>query len=366
MKANELIRVLVADDSPVVLHLLREIVDAEPDMIVVGTATSGRQTLEMLERLRPDLVTVDVAMPDGDGITATRRIMGMRPTPIVVITAAPVSPASNVTFDALAAGAVDVLSKPGRGMLGDALARAAFVKQLRLASKVGVVGIRRQPTARASERPPSVGEPAGDYDLLPATASLVAIGASTGGPPCIRSVLAELDPAVAPPIVVVQHMSKEFMPGFASWLRGSLPLPVHVVERRTTPERGCVYLAPGDRHLYMEGSGLLALSDAAPEQHQRPAVNVLFRTLATVCGPRAIGVLLTGMGEDGAEGLRAMRDAGAITLAQDAPSCVVYGMPKAAIDRDAAVLSANPATISRLLRGVRASASHRPQSGGLS
>jgi two-component system chemotaxis response regulator CheB len=362
---RKLIRVLVADDSQLARELLREVIDAEADMIVVGTASTGRETLEKVERLRPDLVTLDVVMPDGDGISAAKSIMARHPTPLAVVTAAPIDGATNLGFDALAAGAVEVLPKPGRSVLDEPAQREAFARRLRQVAEVGVVGIRGpraapvrgtpQPAASAAQAvsPPSF--------AMPARASLIALGASTGGPPCVRTLLAGLDPTSAPPIVLVQHMSREFIPGFAAWLSNLLLLKVSIAATGVSVRPGHVYVAPGDRHLTIDESGTLLLDTSPAIHHQRPAADVLFHTVAGSYGARAVGVLLTGMGEDGAEGLAAMREAGAATIAQDEASCVVYGMPKAAIDRGAACLTANPLGIAWLLRQVKAFPSVVPQ-----
>lgn len=355
--SRRLLRVLVADDSLVAQQLLRELIDSQPDMIVVGTAATGRETVEKVERLRPDLVTMDVVMPDGDGIAAAQRIMSQRPTPIAVVTAAPVGPSSSVTFDALATGAVEVLQKPARAILESASERETFTRRLRSVAAVGVIGIRGQRTQRNERRSsaPPQETPSAQQHGVPQSAGLIAIGASTGGPPCIRAILSALDPALAPPIVVVQHMAREFVPGFVAWLRDTLPFPVELASHRTPVEPGRVYVAPGDRHLLVDAAGVLLEDDRPPLHHQKPAVDVLFASVAEQHGPRALGVLLTGMGEDGARGLLAMRETGAFTIAQDEASSVVFGMPGAAAALDAAVVTANPTGIAWMLRRVKAS-----------
>ena len=357
-KQHNLIRVLVADDSHVAQELLREIIDAEPDMIVVGTATTGRDTVAQVAKLRPDLVTMDVVMPEGDGITATKRIMSQCATPIAVVTATPADRFSNVSFEALAAGAVEVFGKPHRRTLSDADERAAFVRNLRYVAQVGVVSIRGPVPRSARLTAPALDGRAesalAPRSSMPETAALIAIGASTGGPPCIRTVLSSLDPSTAPPVVLVQHMGREFIPGFAAWLSETLPLQVHVATDGMRISPGQVYVAPGDLHLTLDARGKLRTEGGAAHLHQRPSVDVLFHSVAEAFGGRAVGVLLTGMGEDGAAGLLAMRTRGAVTIAQDEESCVVYGMPKAAIKGEAASMIANPLGIAWLLRQVRA------------
>jgi len=352
-----MLRVLVADDSQVMQQLLRELIDAEHDMIVVGTAATGRELVAEVERLRPDLVTMDVVMPDGDGIAAAQRIMAQRPTPIAVITAAPIGTGSSLTFDALSSGAVEVLAKPGRKILDDARERASFARQLRHVAEVGVIDIRNPRAPKpdpASVRPSAPPCVVSQAHGVPVSAALIAVGASTGGPPCIRTVLSALDPASAPPVLVVQHMSREFVPGFAAWLRDTLPLPVEIAREGTAIDAGHVYVAQGDRHLTVDAAGVLHEGCGPALHHQRPAVDVLFQSIAEHHGARAVGVLLTGIGADGARGLRAMRDGGAFTVAQDEASCTVFGMPQVAGELDAAVVTANPVGIAWLLRQITA------------
>lgn len=357
-RRHNLIRVVVADDSQVTQELLREIIDAESDMIVVGTATTGRDTVAQVAKLRPDLVTMDVVMPDGDGISATKQIMSQCATPIAVVTATPADRFSNVSFEALAAGAVEVFAKPQRRTLSDAAERATFVRNLRNVAQVGVVSIRGP--VRRSERVTAPGldgraEPVPAVrKSLPETAALIAIGASTGGPPCIRTVLSSLDPSTAPPVLIVQHMGREFVPGFATWLSETVPVSVQIATDGLRISPGQVYVAPGDLHLTVDGRGKLHTYAGASHLHQRPSVDVLFHSVAKELGDRAVGVLLTGMGEDGAAGLLAMRTSGAVTIAQDEESCLVFGMPKAAIQRDAAWIIGNPLGIAWQLRHVRA------------
>ena len=356
--ASRLLRVLIADDSPVARQLLRELIDAQPDMMVVGVAATARETIDQVHRLRPDLVTLDPSMRAGDGIRAAQHIMAQRPTPIAVITAAPVDPGSRSSFDALSSGAVEVLPKPSRANLADVQQRTCFARQLRRVAEVGVIGTRAPRAACASSAP--VGASTGSSDEQPAArglphcASVIAIGASTGGPPCIRTALSSLDPDSAPSVLIVQHMYREFVPGFAAWLRDGLPLPVAIAREGMMMEPGHVYVAPGDRQLTVDAEGVLHAQRAPAQPYPRYAVDVLFNAAGAAFGARALGVLLTGMGRDGAAGLRALRDAGAFTIAQDEASCTVFGMPLAAAELDAAVVTANPNGIAWLLRQVKA------------
>jgi two-component system chemotaxis response regulator CheB len=345
MAGERLLRVLLAGDAQLTQPLLHELIDAEPDMVVVGATIGARETVEQVERARPDLVIIDVALADGCGVDAARSIMAQRPTPIALLTATPIGLGSRSAFDALGSGAVEVLAKPQRAMLGDPGERGRFVRQLRRVAAVGVIGFRgwRDPVPSCTAAR-SLG--------VPADAALIAIGASTGGPPCIRTILAALDADSAPPVLVVQHMSDELLPSFAAWLHDALPLPVLIARDGVPVRPGHVYVAPGDRELTIDAACVLRARRKATLHVQRPAVDVLFQSIAQNHGARAIGVLLTGIGADGAVGLRAMRDRGAFTVAQDEASCTVFGMPQAAGQLDAAVVTANPVGIAWLLSPV--------------
>lgn len=354
-KDKKLIRIVVADDSAVTRELLRRVFDAQPDMIVVGMAGTGEDAVRLVQRLRPDLVTMDVVMPGMDGVHATRRIMATQPTPIAIVTAKPVDTAHETTFRAMAAGAVDVIAKPGVDVFEvDGQTREQFVRQVRNVANVGVVGIRGRATYEASSdddrpttRPPTLGSSQWT------SAQLIAIGASTGGPPCIREIVGMLDPRLSPPVVITQHMSAQFILGFTEWLASNVSIPVQLARSGSLLERGHVFIAPGDRHLEVTDNGTIRIVSTSPVHYQRPSVDVMFRSVALAYAGRAVGVLLTGMGADGADGLLAMREGGSMTIAQDEASCLVYGMPAAACHLNAAQLSINPHHIGRLLRRIR-------------
>ncbi len=358
--SGRLVRVLIADDSAVVREFLRELIDAVPDMLVVGMAVNGQETVSLTRSLKPDLITMDVNMPRLDGVEAARQIMAEVPTPIAIVTGAPVGPGEATTFRAMEAGAVEVIAKPNRAdLLSSEARRASFIQQLRNVARVGVVGIRRGTTTRTVTNlgsgpptaPSSIPVPAGP-GLFPDCAQLIAIGASTGGPPCIRTILDTLDPSRCPPVIITQHMSAQFLCGFAEWLNSSCSLNVHMGQSGQRLLPGSVYIAPGDRHLVVTDRGRIAVLDGPPVQYQKPSVDVLFQSVADRYGDGAIGVLLTGMGQDGALGLRKMFDRGAWTITQSKDSSLVYGMPGVAVQLGASRVSANPLHIGRLLRRV--------------
>ena len=344
------LRIVIADDSVVMRCLFVDLINAQPDMEVVAIAADGLRAVTAVTQSAPDLIMMDVAMPGLDGLEATRAIMHARPTPILITTRSEIGPTSIITFRALAAGALDVLRKPEAKLLRDSKAcRCAFIERLR---ELGNIRKRsdswRTVIAMTPTRPPPSVRRAMPNSVNE-SAELIAIGASTGGPQVLRTVLGSLSPRTAPPVLVVQHMSPEVIDSFAAWLAELLPLPVCVARDGQLARPGCVYIAPAHRHLRVNATRVLELDDGPLHQDQRPAVDVMFQAVATHIGRDAIGVLLTGMGADGAQGLLQMRDAGARALAQDEGSCVVYGMPKAGVlplDTAPAVLAERLARVS--------------------
>ncbi len=331
-----MIKVLVVEDSRVIRDYLVHVLEADPDISVIGTADSGEAALELLGRNRPDVILMDIHLPGIDGFETTRLIMSSNPVPIVVCTASARLFEMHTAMRALEAGALAVLKKP-RGLADpDAEAdSAAIISALKLMSEVKV--IRRWNRAGAATIPPA---PAAARPAMPDAAShdaaIVAIGASTGGPPVILQILSGLPHAFHAPILVVQHITAGFTQGFAEWLDEASGLPVHVARAGETPIPGHVYVAPDDLHLRVGQGGELQTTRDEPHGGLRPSVSVLFRSVAERFGRRAVGVILTGMGRDGANGLKAMADRGALTVAQDEESCVVFGMPAAAIELGAA------------------------------
>ena len=320
------IRVLVVDDSPTSRLLLVEILRADDEIEVVGQAADGLQAVEMVKRLRPDIVTMDVHMPRLDGFGATKRIMVEAPTPILITTS--VDPrALSVSLEAIRMGALAVQAKPGDPLASgfDEEARE-LVRQVKAMSRVKVVRHyelepARVPAANASfatalhEVPPEV----------------VAIAASTGGPAALHRILTTLPEEFPVPILVVQHISRGFGPGFASWLDKASPLVVKVAAEGETLRPGTVYVAVDDHHLCVSPSRRIRLSTAAAVGGFRPSATVLFESVAAAFGSRVVAVILTGMGQDGVEGLRAIRRAGGRTIAESEATAVIYGMPGAAV-----------------------------------
>ena len=318
-------RVLIVDDSAIVRKMLRDALVSDPEIEIVGGASDPFVAREMILLHRPDLLTLDIEMPRMDGLTFLRRLMEYHPIPVIIVSSVTQS-GSRASIDALAAGAVDVIAKPGGPhSVGQVAER---LRQRIHAIRPGVVA-RRSALVDA----PQTQEP-----LAKAT-GLILIGASTGGTQAIEAVLTRL-PADTPPILIVQHMPAQFTRAFAARLDGVCPMHVIEAEGGETLKRGFAYVAPGDLHMMVEASGLelRTVVRTGPAVHyQRPAVDVLFHSAAKLRGLRIVSLLLTGMGSDGADGMVALRHAGAVTIAEDEQSCVVFGMPKEAIARGGAM-----------------------------
>jgi two-component system, chemotaxis family, protein-glutamate methylesterase/glutaminase len=332
------IKVLVADDSPVMRALLVELLNAAADFEVIGAVGDGQAAIDFLERAgsRPDVLLVDIHMPNLDGFEVTRRIMETRPLPIIICTATADPRELAITFRSIEAGAVACVEKPVALGADFEDRRRNLLQTLRLMAEVKVVrrwGRQRPPhTAAPPEREPIFGAAA------PPVIRFVGMGASTGGPPVLQTILSSLPKDFPVPLVIVQHIAPGFLGGMVEWLSETTGLRVHIAAHGTTPLPGHAYVAPDDFHLAVDTGGRLLLAREAREAGLRPSVSYLFRSLAHHCGPSAIGVLLTGMGKDGAAELKEMRDRGACTIAQDRETSVVHGMPGEAIERDAATM----------------------------
>jgi two-component system, chemotaxis family, protein-glutamate methylesterase/glutaminase len=333
------VTVLVVDDSPSMRLLLTHILGRDGRIEVIGCVDDGEAAVDFIGATsrRPDVVLMDIHMPRLDGFEATRRIMETNPLPIVICTATADPRELQVAFRSMEAGAVACVEKPvGPGDPEFAARCANLCQTIRLMSEVKVVRRWSKPRLAAAGV-----RPAAPTATAPATARapqqrIVGIGASTGGPPVLQTLLSALSRDFGAPILVVQHIARGFLPGMVEWLNQTTGLQVHIAAHGATPVAGHVYIAPDDFHLGVTASGRLLLAREPAEAGLRPAVSFLFRSLATHLGPHAIGVLLTGMGRDGAAELLAMRQAGAVTIAQDRESSVVHGMPGEAIAMGAA------------------------------
>jgi len=331
MKQEKAIRVLIVDDSALMRKVLVKMLEKEEGIEVVGTAMDGVFALEKIDKLRPDVVTLDLEMPRMDGLTALRQIVERFQTPVVLVSAHAAKGAA-VTFEALAAGGVDFVAKPERILsaplepLGEELAR-----KIRVASRVSVTKFRH--------RPANVALLENDPDREPrrqAGEHVLAIGVSTGGPNALAHLLPQLHADFPASVLVVQHMPEGFTALFAKRLAEISALEVREAAEGDSIIPGRILIAPGDRHMKVRCIGehpVVSLSRGEPVGGLRPSVDVMLRSVAEVFGAKSIALIMTGMGDDGAEGMAAIKAAGGLTLAQDQGSSVVYGMPKAAVER---------------------------------
>lgn len=338
------VKVLVVEDSPVVRDLLVHLLGSDSDIRVIGTASNGEEALEAVKRRKPDVITMDIHMPGMNGLDASRRIMETVPTPIVIVSGSSMRDEVAATFRALEAGALAILQKPvSTGHPSYHETARQIIETVKLMSEVKVV--RRWPKREAAV--PAREEV--ELKPVPTEVKLVAIGASTGGPIVLKTILSGLPKDLSAPVVVVQHIAAGFTEGFAEWLAQACGFPVHVAAHGEGLRPGHAYIAPDGFQMRVEQGNRITLSSDEPENGHRPSVSYLFRSVAAVLGRNAVGVLLTGMGKDGAEELKLMREKGAVTIAQDQESSVVHGMPGEAINLDAAMYVLSPGEIAAAL-----------------
>jgi two-component system chemotaxis response regulator CheB len=329
-----MIRVLVVDDSPVARELLIHILDSDAGIQVIGSAANGREAVEFVMRNKPDIITMDIHMPEMDGFEATQTIMETNPVPIVIVTGSADMRELEASFRAIEVGALTVRQKPQAIGHPDHEKNAKnLLMTVKLMSEIRVV---RRWVRTAERRPLLQRELAGEVVVQPAVVKVVAIGASTGGPPVIEKILVGLPNNFPAPVLIVQHMAEGFIRGFAEWLGQRSSLPVHVPCDGSMTQPGHVYIAPDGVQMRMDAAGRISCRCESLENGLRPSVSYLFRSTAEVFGKNAIGVLLTGMGRDGAVELKLMKARGAVTIAQDEESSVVYGMPGEAVRLEAA------------------------------
>lgn len=325
------IKVLVIDDSAMIRKVFEQELSKDPEIEVVGTAPDPFVGRDKIVYLKPDVITLDIEMPRMDGLTFLGKLMQHYPIPVVVVSSL-AKRGGDVAVKAMELGAVEVLSKPGSAYsVGDMSEQ--LIEKVKAASKVKVSKVvgDRVLTPQINNKPiASIG--------VRTTNKIVAIGASTGGTEAVKEVISRL-PSNSPPVVIVQHMPQNFTKAFADRLNDICQVTVKEAEDGEYLSSGKVLIAPGNKHMEIRRSGInyyVTLFDGPMVFHQRPAVEILFNSVAQYAGQNAIGVILTGMGKDGAQGLLNMRKAGAATIAQDERTCIVFGMPKEAIDLGAA------------------------------
>jgi two-component system, chemotaxis family, protein-glutamate methylesterase/glutaminase len=334
------IRVVVIDDSQVFAAALIEMLQRDGDIEVVGTGSDGVEAVALVERLRPDLVAMDVRMPTVSGLEAVEQIMATRPTPIMLLTSHPAHQGERAVFDALSRGALDLVSKA-------ALDGSWLRNHVRLLASVPVV-------YRARARPPKPSAPMG-FDVSSGSGG-VGVVASTGGPPVIADILSRLPSDYPLPIVVVQHLAPGFAPTLVSWLRNVCALQISIPQHGQTLRGGVVYVAPDNAHVTVATRDRIVIDAVStPRDGHRPSGTLLLSSMAKAWGKRAIGVVLTGMGSDGAAGLLDIRRARGLTIAQDQLTSTIYGMPRSARELGAAEHVLAPAEIAdKLVRAASA------------
>lgn len=349
------IKVLIVDDSALVRRMLTEMLSSDSGIEVVGTAEDPFDAREKIKALNPDVITLDIEMPKMDGVTFLRNLMRLHPLPVVMVSSL-TEKGADVTFAALELGAIDFVTKPKvnvGGSLNDY--KHEIIEKIKMAAKVPMARIERKAQATPAKPTESVSKPV-SASIIPAKLSadailsqnaagkeksrqrIIAIGASTGGTEAIREVLVAL-PANMPPIVITQHIPAAFSAPFAKRMDTMSALSVHEAEDGQLILPGHVYIAPGSHHLLIESVGgklICRLHDGPAVNRHKPSVDVMFRSVAQVCGNNAVGVLLTGMGDDGARGLKELQDISAKTIAQDEKTSVVWGMPGEAVKLGAA------------------------------
>ncbi len=326
------IKVLIIDDSALMRGVLKEIINSHADLEVVGQAPDPISARDMIKQLNPDVLTLDVEMPRMNGLEFLEKLMRLRPMPVLMVSSL-TEKGNDVTLKALELGAVDFITKPRVGIIDG------------MNEQVYEIGEKIRSAARARIHRHAVGEAApiapqplnGHY--LHTTEKLIFVGSSTGGTEALKELLSRM-PASAPGMLITQHMPESFTNSFANRLNGLSAMTVKEAEDNERVLPGHAYIAPGHSHLLVKKNGAYyytELSKAEPVNRHRPSVDVLFNSAAQIAGPNALGVIMTGMGKDGAQGMLAMRQAKAYTIAQDEASCVVFGMPKAAIEIGAAI-----------------------------
>lgn len=328
MNNKKQIRVLVADDSALMRILINDIINTDPDIQVVGQANNGKTAYLLTQELKPDVVLMDVNMGEYDGIYGVIEIMEHCPTPIIILSSIG-NVDMNPILQALELGAIDYLNKPAKNRVNMDEVKQDLIEKIKVASTIDLEELLDKPVAVNIH----------EHSFDNATAyDCIVLGASTGGPRAIERILTQLPKNLTIPVVIAQHMPASFVPAFASRLNQLTPLEVSVAKQGSILAAGHVYLAPGDINLtveYKRENYIFGITEQQFISYNNPSIDALMLSISVAYKGRAIGVLLTGMGKDGAIGLKAMRVAGSYTIAQSEASCIVYGMPKAAVQSDA-------------------------------
>ena len=323
------ISVLLVDDSPVILAIFKKILSTAPDIQVVGSAHNGREAMTLIEKLKPQVVCTDLMMPEMDGMQLIAEIMATSPRPVIVISAHVGKDSGNV-FKLLEAGALELVSKPRLDQeRRHAEMAAEIINKIRIVSGVHVF---RRPRREKPAHSDGGGQKGADQAT--AQAKMIVIGASTGGVQALGAILPALTADFPLPIICVQHISEGFLGGFVQWLAANCAMSVEIATEQGKPAPGVIYFPQEDRHLTVR-SGMFVHTRGPAVKGIRPSITITMQSVAEAYGSGAVGVLLTGMGDDGADGMLKIASAGGMTIAQDEKSCIIFGMPKQAIDRGA-------------------------------
>jgi two-component system chemotaxis response regulator CheB len=321
-KRNKLIRVLVVDDSPLIRDLIAEILTSEPGIEIIGTASNGQEAVSKVSLLKPNLITMDIEMPVMDGFEAIECIMRENPTPILVVTA---MGGVRTAFSAVSKGALDVVEKPDISIASS----NSLINKVRMLAGVDI-------TAHLAVRSGNTGAGAGQLTVRRksvAKGKIVAIASSTGGPKALQAILSQLPADFPAPIVVAQHIADGFTQGMAEWLGGNSPFMVRVARNGDHLSPGVVHVNPAEFSMQVTRQGMVILNERIEREKYHPSCDALLRSVADAYREEAVGLILSGMGDDGVDGMRAIRAAGGVTLAQDAESSVVYGMNRLAVEQ---------------------------------
>ena len=350
------VRALIVDDSSLMRQLLKHILSSDPEIEVVATAQDPHVARELIKKHNPDVITLDIEMPRMDGLTFLDKIMTLRPMPVVMISSL-TQQGADATLQALERGAVDFVGKPTTDLRQRMEAKQEIITQkVKAAARASVKARGQKNATRAAAGSKSLSAPACDTSLL------IGIGASTGGVEALRDVLCQI-PRTSPPIVITQHMPESYTARFAARLDSISEITICEATQDARLRPGHAYVAPGGQHLEVQkiaaGQYRCMLSDADPVSGHKPSVDVLFESIVKAAGEKAIGAILTGMGRDGAQGLLAMRKAGATTIGQNESSCVVYGMPRVAFEVGAVQRQVDLAKVATEIIAAAAPASQR-------
>lgn len=339
-----MIKVLIIDDSAVVRSSLLRILGADPEINALDPARNGKEGVEKALVLRPDVIIMDVDMPVMNGLEATREIMARRPTPILILTTTFVKESMQVPYLALQAGAIDVLTKPvdrEQGYTGSEAQK--LIRMIKLVAGLSLSTRRKTPLSAID---PDRGS---QFEEKLKSVRIVSIGTSTGGPKTLHQILSVLPEYFPYPVVIAQHIGKGFMEGMVNWIKKDIKIPVIIAKQGDRIRPGIIFFAPDNMNLSLDNKRSFCLTEPAVDDLYVPSINALFNSVAALFGSSSLGIILTGMGNDGAEGLLSIKRAGGRTIAQDEATSVIFGMPKAAVELGAAETVLSQSGISRIL-----------------